>query len=81
MVRHAKSAYDWSRWPQDHMRPLSDKGIEREHKCALGMKNANLSLRPKAMSLRSVSTLIQDWPKPPRSPRSEKSTRKSRRSR
>ena len=42
LVRHAKSAYDWNRWPIDSMRPLSGKGITRQHKVAKGMVRENL---------------------------------------
>jgi phosphohistidine phosphatase len=39
LVRHAKSDYDWDRWPTDDVRPLSKKGRERQTKVAEGMKN------------------------------------------
>ena len=43
LVRHAKSAYDWNRWPRDSLRHLSDKGRERQNKVALGMKKENIT--------------------------------------
>ena len=43
LVRHAKSDYDWSKWPTDSVRPLSPKGIERQHKVAKGMLREGLT--------------------------------------
>ena len=42
LVRHAKSYYDWSKYPTDDVRPLSEKGIERQKRAAFGMKALNL---------------------------------------
>lgn len=38
LVRHAKSDYDWDRWPTDEVRPLSEKGRKRQDLVAQGMK-------------------------------------------
>ena len=43
LVRHAKSFYDWDKYPTDAERPLSKKGKEREEKVAKGMKRNKLS--------------------------------------
>ena len=37
LVRHAKSDYDWQKWPTDNVRPLSKIGVNRQHKVAQGM--------------------------------------------
>lgn len=38
MVRHAKSAHDYSKWKTDSIRPLSAKGRERQLRTSTGMK-------------------------------------------
>ena len=43
IVRHAKSAHDYTRWPTDSVRPLSDIGIRRQNKCSKGMNSKNIS--------------------------------------
>lgn len=42
LVRHAKSDYDWVRWPSDSVRPLSEKGKLRQIKVAKGMIQKNI---------------------------------------
>ena len=43
LVRHAKSYYDWDKYPTDAERPLSKKGTERQEKVAKGMKRNKLT--------------------------------------
>lgn len=43
LVRHAKSFYDWPKYPTDSVRPLSEKGRTRQKAVAKGMKVNNLS--------------------------------------
>ena len=43
IVRHAKSAHDYTRWPTDSVRPLSDIGIRRQNECSKGMYSKNIS--------------------------------------
>jgi phosphohistidine phosphatase len=42
LVRHAKSDYDWERWPSDEVRPLSKKGRKRQKLVAQGMKKLGI---------------------------------------
>ena len=42
LVRHAKSDYDWVRWPSDSVRPLSEKGKLRQIKVAKGIIQKNI---------------------------------------
>lgn len=42
LVRHAKSDYDWEKWPTDDLRPLSAKGKFRQELIAKGMIKNNL---------------------------------------
>lgn len=43
LVRHAKSAHDYSRWKTDDIRPLSPIGTERQTKSSLGMQREGLA--------------------------------------
>lgn len=43
LVRHAKSFYDWAKYPTDAERPLSEKGRKRQIKVAKGMKKSHLT--------------------------------------
>ena len=43
LVRHAKSYYDWDKYPTDTERPLSKKGQERQEKVSQGMKRLHLT--------------------------------------
>lgn len=43
LVRHAKSFYDWSKYPTDDVRPLADKGRIRQEAVTYGMKKKNLT--------------------------------------
>lgn len=42
LLRHAKSAYDWQRWPTDDVRPLSPKGRSRQERVGRGLKNLGI---------------------------------------
>ena len=42
LVRHAKSHYDFEKYPTDAIRPLSKKGIQRQKQASLTMKHLNL---------------------------------------
>ena len=42
LVRHAKSAHDYTRWKTDGIRPLSDVGRNRQMKTSRGMKERGL---------------------------------------
>ncbi len=43
LVRHAKSSYDWEKYPTDAERPLSKKGRQRQTKVAKGLKKLKLT--------------------------------------
>ena len=43
LVRHAKSFYDWAKYPTDAERPLSEKGRKRQISVAEGMKKLHLT--------------------------------------
>lgn len=43
IVRHAKSLYDWSKYPTDAVRPLSQKGKERQRRASKGMKKRGMT--------------------------------------
>ena len=42
LVRHAKSLYDYEKYPTDAVRPLSEKGIQRQKQSSRTMKQLNL---------------------------------------
>lgn len=44
LLRHAKSDHDSSQWQTDAERPLSAKGIRRQKRCALGMKQLPIKI-------------------------------------
>lgn len=43
LVRHAKSLYDWEKYPTDAERPLSNKGRERQSKVAKNLLKLHLT--------------------------------------
>ena len=43
LVRHAKSFFDWTKYPTDAERPLSEKGRKRQISVAEGMKKLHLT--------------------------------------